>query len=53
MSKAVSSPVKQFPIPELVNTRKAAEILGRSPSHSEAMAMRGSRPQLDRNRGQG
>jgi hypothetical protein len=32
MSKAVSSAVKQFPIPELVDTRKAAEILGRSPA---------------------
>jgi hypothetical protein len=24
--------VKQFPVPELVNTRRAAEILGRSPA---------------------
>lgn len=30
MTKETSSPVKQFPIPELVDTRRAAEILGRS-----------------------
>ena len=30
MSKPTSSSIKQFPVPELVDTRKAAEILGRS-----------------------
>lgn len=32
MSKATSSTVRQLPIPELVDTRRAAEILGRSPN---------------------
>jgi hypothetical protein len=30
MSKSNSSAIKQFPIPELVDTRRAAEILGRA-----------------------
>ena len=30
MPRETSSAVKQFPIPELVNSRRAAEILGRS-----------------------
>lgn len=32
MSKPNNHNLKQFPIPELVDTRRAAEILGRSPA---------------------
>lgn len=44
MSKPISSTVKQFPIPELVDTRRAAEILGRSPATLKRWRCEGTGP---------
>jgi len=44
VSKPISSAMKQFPIPELVDTRRAAEILGRSPATLKRWRCEGTGP---------
>jgi len=44
VSKPISSAIKQFPIPELVDTRRAAEILGRSPATLKRWRCEGTGP---------
>ena len=44
MSKPMSHPTKQLSIPELVDTRKAAEILGRSAATLKRWRCEGTGP---------
>jgi len=44
MSKPANSNLKQFPIPEHVDTRRAADILGRSPATLKRWRCEGTGP---------
>ena len=44
MSRPMNNAVKECPIPELVDTRRAAEILGRSPATLKRWRCEGTGP---------